>query len=163
MSKAFTNEEATQEVLVPPRPPLPAGVPNYVTPRGLELLRAERLKLEAARAALDAGPDEGRSTELGAWAARMAELEQRLASAQLVDPASHPPGIVRFGSTVTVRDEAGRSRTYQIVGVDEADPAACKIAFLSPLARALLGAEVGDSVVFETPGRVQELEITASE
>jgi transcription elongation factor GreB len=163
MSKAFTNEESTQEVLVPPRPPLPPGVPNYVTPRGLELLRAERLKLEAARAALDAGPDEGRTTELGAWAARMAELEQRLASAQLVDPASHPPGIVRFGATVTVRDEAGRSRTYQIVGVDEADPAAGKIAFLSPLARALLGAEVGDSVVFETPGRVQELEITASE
>ena len=163
MSKAFTNEESTQEVLVPPRPPLPAGVPNYVTPRGLELLRAERQKLEAARAALDAGPDEGRATELGAWAVRMAELEQRLASAQLVDPASHPPNIVRFGSTVTVSDEAGRSRTYQIVGVDEADPERGKIAFSSPLARALLGSAAGDCVVFETPGRVQELEITASE
>lgn len=163
MSKAFTNEESTEPVLVPPRPPLPPGVPNYVTARGLELLRAERRQLDAARAALEAGPDEGRATELGAWAARVAELEQRLASAELVEPTSRAEGVVRFGSTVTVRDEAGRVRTYQIVGVDEAEPAQGKIAFLSPIARALLGAAVGDVVALETPGGGQELEIVRSD
>jgi len=163
MSKAFTSEESTPEIVVPPRPPLPAGVPNYVTPCGLASLRAERQKLEAARAALDTGPDEGRAASYAAWATRMLELEARLSSAELIEPSPSTTGVVRFGSKVTVRDDAGRSKTFEIVGVDEADPALGKIAFLSPLAKAVLGAEVGDVVTFETPGRVQELEITASE
>jgi transcription elongation factor GreB len=163
MSKAFTSEEPTPEIVVPPRPPLPVGMPNYVTPRGLASLRAERQKLEAARAALDTGPDEGRAALHAAWAARMLELEARLSSAELIEPSPSTTGVVRFGAKVTVRDEAGRSKTFEIVGVDEADPALGKIAFLSPLAKAVLGAEVGDVVAFETPGRVQELEITASE
>ena len=82
----------------------------------------------------------------------MGELEQRLAALQLVDPASQAQGVVRFGSTVTVRDEAGAERRIEIVGVDEADPARGKIAFLSPLAKALLGARSGDSVVVRDTG-----------
>jgi transcription elongation factor GreB len=161
MSKAFTSEEATIEMVVPPRAPLPPGVPNYVTPYGLEQLRAERRRIEAERAALERGPDEGRGAALTAWSTRLAELEQRLSSAELVEPASIEPGVVRFGSRVTVADESGHEKTFQIVGVDEADAAHGKIAFLAPLAQALLGKELGDTVRVQTPGKLQELEITA--
>ena len=164
MSKAFTKEDSAPDaVVVPPRPPLPPGVPNYVTPRGLELLRAERRALEVARAALEGMDGTGQAPALTAWAARMFELEQRLSSAQLVAASGNTGKVVRFGSKVTVMDHVGRSRQYEIVGVDEADPANGSIAFLSPLAKALLGTSVGDVVVFETPGKTQELEITAVE
>lgn len=163
MSKAFTSEESSPELVVPPRPPLPFGVPNYVTPRGLELLRAEKLQLEAARATLDAAPEEGRAVSLAAWAARMQELEQRLSSAQLIALASTPKQAVRFGSKVSVVDAAGEQKTYEIVGVDEADPSQGKIAFLSPLAKALLGKRVGDAVELRTPAKLQKLEITHNE
>ena len=169
MSKAFTKEDSTPDaVVVPARAPLPAGVPNYVTPRGLELLRAERRELELARAALEGSDDTGQAPALTAWVARMSELEQRLSSAQLVavsrNTGSGDAGqVVRFGSKVTVMDHTGRSRQYEIVGVDEADPASGRIAFLSPLAKALLGAPVGEAVVLETPGKTQELEVVAVE
>jgi transcription elongation factor GreB len=163
MSKAFTSEEATLEVLVPPRAPLPPGVPNYVTPRGLERLRAERLELEAARAELERGPEEGRGAALGAWSTRLGELDRRLASAELVVPGGGQPGVVRFGSRVTVAGDGGEEKTFEIVGVDEADAAHGKIAFLAPIAQALLGRQVGDSVSVQTPGKLQELEIVALE
>lgn len=160
MSKAFTKEDsAAQELVVPPRAPLPDGVPNYVTPRGLELLRAERETLEATRAQLRLAADAARLTAL---AARLHEVERRIASAQCVEPAASSD-VVRFGSRVTLLDDAGREQRYQIVGVDEAEPSAGKIAFLSPLARALLGAQVGDSVRLEKPGGARELEVLAIE
>ncbi|HKO92659.1 MAG TPA: GreA/GreB family elongation factor [Polyangiaceae bacterium] len=161
MSKAFTKEDAAaDEVVVPPRAPLPDGVPNYVTPRGLELLRTERQALELARAALRDGADAAR---LNALAARLFELERRIASAQCVEPQPGGAAVVRFGSRVTLLDEAGSEQRYQIVGVDEAEPSSGKIAFLSPLAKALLGAQVGDSVRLEKPGRPRELEVLAIE
>jgi transcription elongation factor GreB len=163
MSKAFTSEEATIEVVVPPRAPLPPGVANYVTPRGLEQLRAERRELESARAALAEGPEEGRGAALAAWSQRLSELDQRLASAELVEPASAPQAVARFGARVTVADEAGHEKTYEIVGVDEADPDHGRVAFLAPLAQALLGREVGDRIQVQTPGKRQALEITAIE
>jgi transcription elongation factor GreB len=161
MSKAFTSEEATLDVVVPPRAPLPPGVANYVTPHGLELLRAERRRLEAERAELERGPEEGRGAALAAWSTRLAELDQRLSSAELVEPVSVDAGVVRFGSRVTIADASGREKTFQIVGVDEADAAHGKIAFLAPLAQALLGKELGDTVSVQTPGKRQELEIVA--
>lgn len=160
MSKAFTNEEATLEVVVPPRAPLPPGVPNYVTPRGLALLRDERRALEAERAELERAPEEGRGAALAAWSVRLAELERRLASAQKVDPPVGP-SAVRFGSRVTVADAAGEEKSVEIVGVDEADPERGKIAFLAPLAKALLGREVGETVSVATPGKPRTLEIIA--
>jgi transcription elongation factor GreB len=165
MSKAFTNEETAPEpLLVPARSPLPPGVTNYVTARGLELLKAERQRLELGRAELDGIADDAeRTLALAASAARLAELDQRLASATLVDPALIGSDVVRFGSKVTVRDAEGRERRYEIVGVDEADPEAGRLAFLAPLARALLGARVGDDVSFKTPARSQELSVLAIE
>lgn len=161
MSKAFTSEETSLPVVVPPRAALPPGVPNYVTPRGLERLRAERRELVALRAELERGPEEGRASALGAWTARLAELEQRLASAELVVPGAAQGAAVRFGSSVTVADADGREQTFEIVGVDEADPSRGTIAFVSPLARALLGKQVGDTVRVQMPGKPRELEIVA--
>jgi transcription elongation factor GreB len=160
MSKAFTKEDsAVDDVVVVPRAPLPPGVTNYVTPRGLAQLRSERQALESARAALREVADG--AAKLAGLAGRLAELEQRLASAECVEPPSEPPTAVRFGCHVTLLDAAGREQRYQIVGVDEADPSAGKIAFLSPLARALLGAEVGDRVRLKKPGGSEELELLA--
>ena len=159
MSKAFTKEDDGPEpVVVAPRPPLPPGAPNYVTARGLQLLRDERQALEAERASALALTEEARRAALLAQnTARLSELDQRLGSAELV---LHEPGdVVRFGSRVTVEDADGRQRQYEIVGVDEAEPQSGRIAFASPLARALLGARAGDDVTFESPGRVQELSV----
>ena len=167
MSKAFTKEDsAAEEVVVPPRAPLPDGVPNYVTPRGLELLRAERQALEVARSALrDAADatDGADAARLTALAARLFEVERRIALAQCVEAPAGAAAVVRFGSRVTLLDDAGREQRYQIVGVDEAEPSSGKIAFLSPLAKALLGAQVGDSVRLEKPGGARELEVLAIE
>jgi transcription elongation factor GreB len=66
---------------------------------------------------------------------------------------------VRFGAAVEVRAATGAPRTYRIVGVDEAEPAAGLIAFVSPIARALLGRRVGESVSVRTPRGEEEIEI----
>ena len=149
MSKAFTSEEtAEQPPVVRPRAPLPDGVPNYVTSRGLARLRAE---LEALRASSALPETSGQ---------RRADLEERIASAELVAAPADSAGVVRFGATVTVASGSGSQR-YRIVGVDEADPARGTIAFVAPLARALLGRVVGDSVRLHTPRGEQQLEIVA--
>jgi transcription elongation factor GreB len=146
MSKAFTSEETPDAApIVAPRAPLPEGTPNYVTARGLELLREELAAL---------APD--------APAQRRAQLEERIASAVLVAPPAGPAEAVRFGATATLEGVGGRRR-YRIVGVDEADPASGSIAFTSPLARALLGRRVGDVVRLRAPAGEQELEITTVE
>jgi transcription elongation factor GreB len=169
MSKAFTKDDAAEEPLVVrPRPPLPAGAPNYVTPRGLAALREERREL-AAR--LDApgsrkGKPGGASEVALAHAvdlARARDLDERIASAVVVDPGAPDarPEQVRFGARVTVRSEAGVERTLEIVGVDEADAAHGRVAFVAPVARALLGRRVGDAVTVTTPRGDEELQIVA--
>jgi transcription elongation factor GreB len=162
VSKAFTKDDSSDApLIVPARPPLPRGVANYVTPRGLALLRAELGRLRVDRGRLEsrsADPDGPR--ELAIAAARVAELEDRLACVQLVE-ATEPSASdhVRFGATVTIRSEGGGERVYQIVGVDEADIAAGRVAFVAPLARALLGQRVGDVVTLRTPRGEEELEL----
>jgi transcription elongation factor GreB len=161
VSKAFTDEEAGEDApLVRPRAPLPPGVPNYVTRAGLSALRAELEALSSERARLAALANEKeRGRALGALAARRAELEERIATAELAPPPESL-GVVRFGATVTVSGAEGERR-YEIVGVDEADPARGKIAFTSPLARSLLGREKGDTARLATPRGREEVEITA--
>jgi transcription elongation factor GreB len=163
VSKAFVKDEQSEAVaIVPPRAPLPDGVTNYVTPRGLELLREELAALGAERARLAAPSGEG-GAALRELARRRTELEQRLASAVVVDRSELASDEVRFGAVVCVRCEDGRERRYQIVGVDEADANAGKIAFVAPLARALLGRRAGDSVLVPTPRGEEELEIVQIE
>jgi transcription elongation factor GreB len=163
VSKAFTSEETLDEpALVVPRAPLPAGIPNFVTPRGLELLQKEHHLRELERARLDAIAEPAeKARALTAWSERTRALEERLQSAALVDPLGQPRDEVRFGAWVRVRSEGARERSYQIVGVDEADPEQGKVAFTSPLARALLGLKLGDSGFVRTPRGEDELEVIA--
>lgn len=160
MSRAFTKEDdAGPELLVVPRAPLPPGVPNYVTPRGLRQLQAELALLEHERSALETSEAADRTTRLTAVGRRSAELQARLASAELVDPRSQPHDCVRFGAWVRVRHESGARTEYRIVGVDEADPKLGLLAFSAPLARALLGKRVGDLALLQTPRSSEELEV----
>jgi transcription elongation factor GreB len=163
VSKGFTKDDATDEPLVvPPRAPLPDGVANYVTPRGLELLRDELAALTARRARAEsrAADDPDAAREAAVLATRAGELEVRIDGAVPVDPHGQPRDTVRFGARVSVRGASGERR-YRIVGVDEADPAAGTIAFTSPLARALLGKHLGDTASVRTPRGDDELEVLA--
>jgi len=162
VSKAFTkDDDGAGEVLVVPRAPLPPGVPNYVTRRGLDALQAELTQLERERAILEGANESDRAGRLLACSQRLAVLQSRIAAAVWVDPTSQPQDEVRFGATVRVRNEAGSERDYEIVGVDEAQAELGKIAFSAPLARALSGKRTGDIAVVHTPRAEEELEVLA--
>lgn len=151
MSKAFTKDDGPDAPPVPRRrAPLPADASNYVTRRGLGLLRDELARLDAA--APHGGP-----TERQAHASWRAELEDRITTA-VVPPAPADQDEIRFGARVGLSSAAG-PRELQIVGVDQADPASHLIAFTAPLARALLGRRVGDTVTARSPGGEDELAI----
>ena len=152
MSRAFVKEESRAVPLVVPRAPLPEGALNYVTPRGLALLCAERATVEASR------PDPEALDGAGALMvhnARLSALDARIKSAVLLEPERLPRNEVRFSARVTLRNEAGEERTYRIVGVDEADASFGRIAFTAPLALRLSGKRVGDIVSLRSgPGEV---------
>src|SRR5262249_12442077 len=110
VSKAFTKDEAAwDEPIIPPRAPVPAGVPNYVTPRGLRLLRVELAQLDAERQRLDGhrADELDYRHRLAVLSGRASELAGRIASAELVDPARQPRDTVRFGARVTLRAASG--------------------------------------------------------
>ena len=159
MSRAFVKEGAPEvPVVIPPRPPLPAGVPNYVTPDGLAALRAEKSEIEAARGALDdTDPDAGREREI--LTGRLRDLVERIARSQVVDPAAVSRPEARFGATVTVRQPDGAEQTVQIVGVDQAATAEGTVAFTSPIARAVTGKRAGETATLQTPSGERTLEI----
>jgi transcription elongation factor GreB len=141
VSKAFTKDDRPDDpVVVRHRPTLPEGVPNYVTRSCLQSLR-----------------DELAAAEPGA---RRDELERRVAAAVLAPPVADREEI-RFGARVTFRTEDGETRRVQIVGVEEANPATGLVAFVAPLARALLGRRVGDQTTVRAPGGPEEVEVTA--
>jgi transcription elongation factor GreA len=92
---------------------------------------------------------------------RIAELEAKLSTAQIIDPTTlEQDGRVVFGVTVTMEDlDSGEKMTYKIVGDDEADVKLHKISISSPIARALIGKSVGDVVVVTAPSGQREVEI----
>lgn len=155
MSRAFIKEDADAEgVLVSPRAPLPPDVPNLVTPAGLASLQAELrdLQEEAARLALQAGEASGSAAvrRLAALDEEIPALEDRLRSAVLVPTPAAGSSQVKLGATVTVRyADSGNSSSFTIVGVDQADPLEGLVAFTAPVAQALLGSSVGDTLSFE--------------
>jgi transcription elongation factor GreB len=162
MSKAFTKEESADDsIMVRARAPLPADVPNYVTARGLGLLERELHELEAERDTLERSTDEKQRQRLPSLYARITEVAARVHGTVLVDVAEDQKDEVRLGAHVTVRDGAGRERRYQIVGVDEANGAEGRLAFVAPVARALLGRRVGEITAVQTPRGEDELEIVA--
>lgn len=177
MSKAFTKETDDDERDDGPEPSdlLPKGVKNYITPAGAEKLRAELKELLNVKR-----PE---VVEVVAWAAgngdrsenadyiygkrrlreidrRVRFLTKRLDLAEVVDP-QRQQGLeqVFFGATVRYLQSDGVERTVRIVGVDEVDPLAGRISWISPVARALTKARVGDVVPVETPAGPMELEV----
>lgn len=167
MSSAFLkNETADAPVVIPARAPLPPGTPNYVTPQGLNLLRTELLGLDAERAHLQAAKidDENeRSRQLALLNGRIANLNQRISIAKVVD--TQEQDRVRFGARVSLTIQtgklAGTERVFTIVGVDQANAAQGLIAFTAPLARALQGKRVGETVSLPSQQGSQVMEIVS--
>jgi len=140
MSRAFVKDGEDSFDDLPDRPIPPH--PNLVTPEGLAAIEATLARLHEDYAAAQRSHDRGAlalaARDLRYWTARRA-------SAQVVAPPADPDQV-HFGSTVTIEREDGRRQTYRIVGEDEADPAHGTISYVSPVAHALMGKEVGDVV-----------------
>ncbi len=147
-----------------------------VTKRGAEALKAELHKLKTvdrpwvinaiaeARAQGDLSENaeyDAAKDRQGFIEGRIAEVEGKLSSAQIIDPTTiDAGGKVVFASTVDLEDEDSGARvTYQIVGEDEADLKLGRINISSPIARALIGKEIGDSVEVQAPGGAKHYEI----
>ena len=175
MSKAFTKETDIEEVEPDDGPALPDGVKNYITPEGMARLRAELKELRTV--------ERPKIVDIVAWAAgngdrsengdyiygkkrlreidrRMRFLLKRMEIAEIVDPAQQTNrDRVFFGAAVTYADEEDSEHTVRIVGIDETRPEEGEISWVSPVARALLGAELGDVVTLRAPGGDVELEV----
>jgi transcription elongation factor GreB len=172
MNKAFTKEESEDEGLSL-QPDMPYGVRNYITPAGYQHLQNELLQLlDVARPrALQADTADNPDAEsagsqpqptLREIEQRIHYLQTRLETAEVVDPAIHAgEEQIFFGAIVTYQNESAEQQTVTIVGLDEIDPAHGRISWLSPVARALLGACEGDTVLLESPAGDENLEILA--
>jgi transcription elongation GreA/GreB family factor len=140
MSRAFVKDGEDNFDEPAERPVSPH--PNLVTPEGLAAIDATLQRLHEEYAAAQRSHDRGAlalaARDLRYWTARRT-------SAQVV-PAPANPDQVHFGSTVTIKRDDGRQQTYRIVGEDEADPAHGTISYVSPVAHALMGKEVGEVV-----------------
>lgn len=164
MSKAFTRESddvPDRPVLPQPVSPLPPGAKNYLTPAGARRLREELERLvevERPRLASSAEGSEAKR-QIQALDQRIRHLQQSLQSAVVVEPPAEPEDRVRFGATVTVRDGGGHEEVYRIVGADETDIDRGWVSWVSPIAKALLNARVGERVRFKFPSGEDELEI----
>jgi len=175
MSKAFTKEsddDADEELQLPALPP---GGKNYITPPGYQRLRDELLQL------IDV--DRPQVVEVVHWAAsngdrsengdylygkkrlreidrRIRFLTRRLEIAVVTEPSLHHGNDqVFFGATVRYVDDLDVERTVTIVGIDEADSSAGQVSWVSPIARTLLKARVGDVLRLPMPERVAEIEV----
>lgn len=163
MSRGFVKEDDQEPIpLVPPRADLPAGTDNFVTAAGLEALQQERRELLAEQEALDTAQEKEYRIAFNHLNARLALLDERLASAKVIDSSRFPQNEVHFGAIVTFENLAlKKSQTFQIVGVDEAKIAEGKISFVTPLAKALMLKKVGNSAELQLGPRKTIFKITA--
>lgn len=174
MNKAFVRESDDDDELQQP-PDIPSGTRNYITPAGHARLKEEFEHLVKR--------ERPHVVEIVAWAAsngdrsengdyiygkrrlreidrRIRFLTKRLDIAEVVDPLRQGDNDqIFFGARVTVADEDGQESTYTIVGVDEADVARGRVSWISPLARALIKSREGDSIRFQSPLGIRELDI----
>jgi transcription elongation factor GreB len=180
MSKAFTKEQDADldddldAEVEGEEQRAPKGSKNYITPAGyarleselqhlLKVERPEVVKVVSWAAALG---DRSENADYIYGKKRLREIDKRLrfltkrlGFAQIVDPTQQPHDKIYFGATVLVSDQDGAEHTYTIVGMDELDPAKGRVSWISPLAKALLGKQEGDTVTVRTPSGVQELDI----
>lgn len=161
MSRAFVKEDDQEEPhLVPPRAALPEGEINYVTPNGLKELKLEREELEKEKAELTAENEQERRRSMALLNGKLNLLNERIASAQVLDPKENESDEVRFGALVSYKmPNMKKAITVQIVGVDEADIKKQKIAFVSPVAKAMTGAKKGDKIEFKLGSENRTVEI----
>lgn len=175
MSKAFTKED--DEYTEPERPELVSpDIKNYMTPIGFSMLQTElrdlisNIRPEIVKVVSWAASNGDRSENgdyiygkkrLREIDRRVRYLTKRLESAQIVDPKLQV-GLTQvfFGATVQYINENGESHWVKIVGLDEADINAGKISWVSPLAKTLLKARVGDSVILRVGDRERNLKVT---
>ena len=176
MSKAFTKEtDSADDDEGLALPPLPPGGKNYITLSGYARLRAELLDLidnerpkivDVVHWAASNG-DRSENGDYLYGKKRLREIDRRirfltkrLEIAEVVDPSLHAGSEqVFFGATVTYSDDEDGERTITIMGIDEADSRMGQVSWISPVARALLKARVGDEVQMPTPGGVRHLEV----
>lgn len=151
MSRGFVREGDQEEVpMVPQRAYLPDGVPNFVTPAGMEQLLTEKRLLINERDHVVAINENERRIAVNFINAKLQLLESRIADARIIAPDGQPPDEIRFGATVTLNIAATRKiQVFQIVGVDEADISKGRISFISPLAKALMNKKAGERVVLK--------------
>jgi len=176
MNKAFVREadgDEDEESL--PSLQLPAGTKNYITPAGharlkdeLEhLVKRERPHIVEVVAWAASNGDRSENGDYIYGKRRLREIDRRirfltkrLDIAEIVDPLRQGDNDqIFFGARVTVADGDGVENSYTIVGVDEADVGRGRISWVSPLARALIKAREGDSIRFQSPVGIREIEI----
>jgi transcription elongation factor GreB len=157
--------------------PLPAGSPNYMTPAGFrrlddelkQLSRVERPKIVEVVSWAAGNGDRSENGDYIYGKRRLREIDRRirflrkrLEASKVVDPAQQTNREkVFFGATVTYATAQGDELTVKIVGIDEADFEKGQISWVSPIARALMRAAVGDSVKVRTPAGPEAIEVIA--
>lgn len=177
MSKAFTRETDREDDDADDEPEQPAPARNYITRGGYDRMQRELGQLwnverpEVVKTVSWAASNGDRSENgdyiygkrrLREIDRRVRFLNKRLESAIVVERrADDAADQVFFGASVTYLQEGQAERTVTIVGVDEVDPLAGRISWISPVARALLKARVGDVVSADTPAGIEELEVLA--
>ena len=161
MSRAFVKEadDNLPSDELPERPQSPH--PNYVTPAGLAQLHARVHRLQEERDQLAAQDEPMARTRLLEVKRDLRYFQGRVERAILVDPSGQPKDEVHFGAEVEMVDPDGTCTTYRIVGEDEAEVAAGRLSWASPLGKTLIGLKVGDSFAWNRAGRAQDMEISA--
>ncbi len=162
MSRGFVKEEDQEDIpMVPPRADLPPGVTNYVTPKGMEVLLEEKEAMLAEKEAIHNEDEKERRIAKNHLDAKLRLLNDRIATAQIIEPAKQPQDEVRFGARVSLLiGKSKKPQQFQLVGVDEADIAKGKISFISPLARILIGKRIGDTAVLKLAAEERSFHIT---
>lgn len=175
MNKAFIKETEDSDDDEFPVAALPTGAKNYITPKGyvrlknelLDFIDNERPKVvEAVHWAASNG-DRSENGDYLYGKKRLREIDRRirfltkrLEIAEISDPAvHHGSDQVFFGATVTYVDNDGCVQTVTILGVDEANSSQAQVSWISPVARALLKARVGDVLPLRTPAGAVEIEV----
>ncbi|MFN0315283.1 MAG: GreA/GreB family elongation factor [Burkholderiales bacterium] len=159
MSRAFVKGDDSDlpDQGLPERPV--SHQPNYVTKTGLGQLKARYDALQGLHAALKLSGADFDKPKLREVERDLRYLSSRLDSALLVDVFQEPRDEVHFGASVKTEDGNGHISECTIVGEDEADVAHGKVSWLSPLAKALIGARVGDTVKWRRPAGEAELHV----
>ena len=160
MSRAFVKDSDDAGDALPEIPL--SEHPNYVTPRGLAQLRARLDAAQSRRDALKTGePTLAQQSELAAVERELRWLKARVAGAIEIDLAQQPRDRVAFGAGVTVDSAQEGEHAYRIGGDDEADVEHGLVSYVSPLARALIGARVGEEVTWQRPAGDLKVEIVS--